>query len=158
VDAVFCVHCGEQLGTHSTKFVAVVPNEQNNASAMPVTADLFIDIEKIPEDGVGIHIAGETKPLYVSIPLELIVGRYKKEEESSEAFLDLTDFHASSMGISRRHVLIKRTTSGYEVTDLASTNGSWLNAERLIPNKAYPFASGSQLRIGNMRMLIMFRS
>jgi pSer/pThr/pTyr-binding forkhead associated (FHA) protein len=42
--------------------------------------------------------------------------------------------------------------------DLSSTNGTWLNDERLIPHKPYPLTSGSQLRLGRMRFVILFRT
>jgi pSer/pThr/pTyr-binding forkhead associated (FHA) protein len=42
------------------------------------------------------------------------------------------------------------------VVDLGSRNGSWLNGERLVPNKPYPLASGAELRIGKMRLVIVY--
>ena len=87
---------------------------------------------------------------------ELIIGR--KVESSTESVLDLSDLDAFNMGLSRRHAMIRRTESGFEVMDLSSTNGTWLNAERLFPNKPYPFASGSQLRIGRLRLFIVYQT
>jgi pSer/pThr/pTyr-binding forkhead associated (FHA) protein len=52
--------------------------------------------------------------------------------------------------------MIRRAGTGFEIVDLASTNGSWLNDERLVPNKPYPLANGSQLRFGRMRLLVLF--
>ena len=52
--------------------------------------------------------------------------------------------------------MIRRTDEGYVLIDLASTNGSWLNDDRLAPNKPYPLPSGSQLRFGRMRLLILY--
>lgn len=158
-DVKFCRHCGARLDEgHSTKFIAALPKEQDTTPAAPIEADSFIDVKKIPKDGVGIHVAGEIKPLYVSVPWEIIIGRYKGEGEVPEDFLDLTEMDAERLGVSRRHAMIRQTISGFEVTDLSSRNGTWLNAKRLSSYKAYPFPSGSQLRIGNLRLLIMYRS
>lgn len=158
-DVRFCIHCGAQLDEqHSTKYIAAIPKEQDTTPAAPIEADSFIDVKKIPEYGVGIHIAGEIKPLYVSIPWEVIIGRYKDGGEIPEDFLDLSNMEAERLGVSRRHAMIRRTISGFEVTDLSSRNGTWLNAKRLTPHQAYPFPSGSQLRIGNLRLLVMYRS
>ena len=44
-----------------------------------------------------------------------------------------------------------------EVIDLSSRNGTWLNEGQLMPNKPYPFASGSQLRLARMRLFILYR-
>ena len=62
------------------------------------------------------------------------------------------------MGLSRRQAKIQRSGQGYEIIDLASTNGTWLNDERLVPHQPYLLTSGSQLRLGRMRFVILFRS
>lgn len=157
-DALVCRHCGVLLDEYRTSLVAK-PELDTHTSPSASQLESFIDARLIPEDGIGIHVAGDSKPLYVSIPEEIVIGRLTEATSASEseAFLDLTSMHAATMGVSRRHVMIKRTSSGYEVTDLSSRNGTWLNAERLAPNKPYPLASGSQLRIGHMRLLIMHR-
>jgi hypothetical protein len=153
-NASICRHCGAWLEDNPTKLVASL----DKAEASSLQMESFIDAESIPEDGIGIHVAGETRPLYVPISWQLIIGRTREDISASQAFLDLTDMNAAAMGVSRRHAMIRRNTSGYEITDLSSTNGTWLNDEKLVPNKPYPFASGSQLRIGNMRLLVIYHT
>jgi len=70
-------------------------------------------------------------------------------------FLDLSELGGHQAGISRRHAMIRRGEDGYEIVDLSSTNGSWLNDKRLIPYKPVPLASGSQLRFGLLRLLVL---
>ena len=156
--AKVCIYCGTWLEENQTKLVAKPDKLDASKNISASQAYLFIDIKAIPKDGIGIHVAGETKPIYVHVSKEITIGRLKETDSKPEDFLDLSGMHAGIMGVSRRHAMIRRTGSGFEVLDLLSRNGSWLNAERLIPNKAYPFASGSQLRIGNMRLLIMYHS
>jgi pSer/pThr/pTyr-binding forkhead associated (FHA) protein len=48
--------------------------------------------------------------------------------------------------------------AGYEIVDLNSTNGTWVNGERLTPNQTYALSSGSQLRLGRMRFFVLYRS
>jgi pSer/pThr/pTyr-binding forkhead associated (FHA) protein len=43
------------------------------------------------------------------------------------------------------------------VIDLSSRNGTWLNDDQLIPDKPYPFASGSQLRLARLRLFVLYR-
>ena len=153
--ASVCIHCGAWLEENVTKIVSIPENLGGQANAAAEHTESFIDAALIPEGGVGIHVAGEFKPFYVQVYKELIIGR--PTDATLEAILDLSDLNAANLGVSRRHVMLRRTASGYEVIDLASRNGTWLNAERLVPNRPYPFASGSQLRIGQMRLLIMYR-
>lgn len=147
-----CRHCGALLNDFPTDLVAV-PDLAN----MPAhEVETFIDSALIPEDGIGIHVAGALKPYYLTIYKELIIGR--PVDATLDAVLDLSELAAYAMGVSRQHAKIRRTEAGFEIMDLNSRNGTWLNAERLTPNKAYPFASGSQIRIGKMRLLIVYRS
>lgn len=132
-----------------------IPENMGGPPSAPVeNAGSFIDVSLIPEDGVGIYVAGSFKPFYLYIYRELIIGR--ESDAPLEAVLDLSDLDAVNLGVSKRHAMIRRTGSGFEVVDLASRNGTWLNAERLAPNRPYPFASGSQLRIGHMRLLVVY--
>jgi len=152
--ALACSHCGALLEENPTDLVAIngttggLPNMENVGS--------FIDMALVPEGGVGIYIAGAFKPYYVHIYKELIIGR--QADATLEAVFDLSDLDAFNMGVSRRHAMIRRTEPGFEVVDLSSRNGTWLNAERLVPNKPYAFASGSQLRVGQMRLFIMYHT
>ena len=152
--APFCSNCGGTLEENPTQIVTISGSPAGQASAPVEKFESFIDTALIPEDGVGIYIAGGFKPYYVYIYKELILGR--QAEATLEAVLDLSELNAANLGVSRRHAMIRRTASGFEVIDLSSRNGTWLNAERLVPNKPYPFASGSQLRVGQMRLLVMY--
>jgi hypothetical protein len=154
--ASVCVFCGAWLEEGiPTNVVSVPENPGGHVNTRPDFVDPVIEIAAIPENGLGIHVMGQFKPAYVQVNPELVLGR--RTEASLEAMLDLSDMDGANLGVSRRHAMIRRTATGFEVIDLSSRNGTWLNAERLIPNKPYPFASGSQLRIGQMRLLIMYR-
>lgn len=118
--------------------------------------DSVIDHSLIPEDGIAIYAAGTLKPYYRHIEKEFVIGR--KANELPETFLDLSELDGYNMGISRRHAMIRRSDNGYEIIDLSSTNGTWMNDERLIPNKPYKLKNGSQLRIGRLRLLVTYRT
>lgn len=153
-NASVCRHCGAWLEDNPTRFIA--SDEHANASTLQM--EPFLDAKSIPEDGIGIHVEGEPSPLYVPIYWQLIIGRTREDTSASQAFLDLSSMNAAAMGVSRRHAMIRRNPSGYEITDLSSTNGTWLNDEKLVPNKPYSFASGSQIRIGKLRLLVIYRT
>jgi len=40
--------------------------------------------------------------------------------------------------------------------DLESSNGSWLENQRLIPKQPYPLESGDRIRIGRLNMLVFY--
>lgn len=136
--------------------MATTRNADQQANATDTIEDLFLDQTLIPVDGIAIFIPGTAKPVFLNSEDEFIIGR--KMEETAEAFLDLTNLGGYLLGLSRRHAKVRRTGLGYEIIDLSSTNGTWLNDERLIPHKPYPLTSGSQLRLARMRFVVLFRS
>jgi len=152
--AVKCIHCGAPLDVQPTGMARTTKD----------TGGLFVDLSKLPDslinrsliptDGIAIYAAGTLKPFYLRIKDEFVIGR--KVEETSETFLDLSELDGFNMGLSRRHVMIRRAKNGYEVIDLSSTNGTWMNEERLVPEKPYELKNGSQLRIGRLRLLITY--
>ena len=153
--ALVCIHCGAALEENypGPTITGLSPEASVDGSA--VDAGVSIDDERIPADGIAIYIAGIDNPVYASIENEMVLGR--KVQETNEALLDLSNLGGFQMGISRRHAIIRRAGTGYELIDLSSTNGTWVNNERLIPNKPYPLAIKSQVRLGRMRMIIIHR-
>jgi hypothetical protein len=57
--------------------------------------------------------------------------------------LVMNDSQASS-----RHAEIRQDTQGYTITDLGSTNGTYVNEQRLVPQVPQRLQSGSIIRIG----------
>lgn len=156
-DAVVCIHCGASLDYRHSDSMSTTRNADISDVILEGIKETAIDNALIPDDGVAIYTANTSKPVYLNFDKELVFGR-KSEEPFEGDLLDLTSLGGYQMGISRRHAVIRKLERGYELTDLGSTNGSWLNNERLNPFKPYPLASGSQLRFGRMRLLILYHT
>jgi len=152
--ALICGTCGAVLDGIPTNVVTVTeptsPVEVEDKSA-------FIHMDLIPKGGVGILVAGALMPYYLTMDKELIIGR-EAGVPLLENVLDLTVLNAFDLGVSRRHAMIRRIDSEFEVFDLGSRNGTWLNARQLLPNQPYRFASGSHLRLGRMQLFIMYHT
>ena len=153
--AIVCVHCGASMDYKQPGTPATTRNAEKPGMVSAKILNAPIDDALIPEDGIAIYAAGTSKPVYLQFDTDLIFGR-KGDDLPDGNLLDLTELGGYQMGISRRHAKIRRGENGYEIFDLASTNGSWLNDERLVPNKPYPLASGAQLRFGRMRLLVLY--
>lgn len=150
-----CKYCGASLQEYPTSAAATTRNT-NDLSGVPVRIGEVPLDTLIPAEGIAIYVPGTVSPVFLSSKKEFIIGR-KLEVTGTETILDLSDMNGFDMGISRRHATIRQVESGYEVMDLASTNGTWLNDERLVPNKPYPLANKSQLRVGRLRFLVLYR-
>lgn len=154
-EAVVCWHCGAALidpfmdpgaKTKTTDMPALSPEHMKAFST---------DEAVTPESGIAVYIQGLSKPTYVEAGSEFVLGR--RVGTTSEGLLDLSPWGAYHLGLSRRHAVIRRAGSGYEVLDLGSINGTWLDDERLVPHKAYPLPSGAHLRLGSMRLYVVYR-
>ena len=79
--------------------------------------------------------------------LTLPLGDGVKIGRASDCQLVLDDDYVST-----RHAQIVRTDSGYVVEDLGSTNGTYVNNERI--SAATPFGTSDTLRIGRTLMVV----
>ena len=154
-EALICVHCGASLETYATDSAATRTTE---VQQFPETlGELRIDEALAPPNGIAIYVESTPKPVFSSFDGEFVIGRKVDGKETTGAFFDLSALGGYHLGLSRRHALIRRTEAGYDVIDLSSSNGTWLNDERLIPNLPYPLTSGSQLRLARMRLFVLYR-
>lgn len=71
--------------------------------------------------------------------------------------VDLTPYGALERGVSREHVRLHIDKDHLFVTDLNSTNGTFLGGKRLEPNIATQIRKGDELLIGRLPVQILFR-
>jgi len=117
--------------------------------------ELHIDEGIIPKEGSAVYFAETTKPHEVRTEKEFVIGR--RLIPTSEPMLDLSDFDGFKMGLSRRHAKIRKTETGYEIIDLSSTNGTWLNDQKLVPYTPYPLPNAARLLLSRIRLVVFYR-
>lgn len=61
----------------------------------------------------------------------------------------LVDYCLDNANISRLHVKFSQIANMFYVKDLHSTNGTYINSEKLNPNKAYRIVHGDHIRLAN---------
>lgn len=149
--AIFCVQCQSPLSTHevSKKTTKLMGGD----TKMFDTDEIYEDIG-IPKKGIAIVHQESGQQIGLELANKFFLGR--KTEEVREALLDLSPFGAYGLGVSRHHASVQKTRSGYTLTDLNSTNGTWVDNEQLQPNQAYPISSGAHIRLGKMQIIVLF--
>jgi hypothetical protein len=60
-----------------------------------------------------------------------------------------SDVVLAEQGISRQHARLERGARGWAVTDLGTTNGTFVNEQRIPPREPVPLGPGDRLRIGS---------
>ncbi len=98
-------------------------------------------------DGVQILVPGEEV---------VIVGR-TSYFDPHEAVVNLGPFDAHDKGVSRRHLRLRRRGTLIYASDLGSTNGTWLNGQRLIAFGERLLRNGDELKLSQLELRVKFR-
>lgn len=96
---------------------------------------------------VVMYINGYEEPLAIERRPEIVLGR---NEGDNVVEVDLSDYDGQDKGVSRRHVHMDATQRPIVVIDLDSYNGTFINGEKLIPERPYTLNSGDELRLGRL--------
>lgn len=84
---------------------------------------------------------------------EIVIGR---THGNIQVDVDLTPYRATEFGVSRRHALIKRQNDNVVVTDLGSSNNTYLNSHKLVPKEFRILRDGDELKLGRLVMNVHF--
>jgi len=69
--------------------------------------------------------------------------------------IDLTPFKGYDWGISRLHASVRAYADKVYVTDLGSSNGTWIDGERISPNNPHELSKGDLFLLGRLRVQIL---
>jgi hypothetical protein len=119
-----------------------------------------------PRCGAPLSAAGDLAPTLVQtstsarpvLLLKLLGGELPPEEWEIEGVpvgigrLDDSDITLPHRSVSRHHARIVPSTNGYEVEDLGSTNGTWLNDKPLSDRVA--LSDGDSLMVGDIPLVV----
>jgi hypothetical protein len=104
-----------------------------------------------------IEIEGGSTPMLVYPKQEIIMGR-RDPNTGGMPDVDLTAYAGYRMGVSRRHAAIRLQEKQLNVSDLGSSNGTFLNGTRLNAHRPYPLRDGDEVRLGQMVLRLYFQS
>jgi pSer/pThr/pTyr-binding forkhead associated (FHA) protein len=133
-DARFCANCGAPLQQDTTMGIPPVEVDDESAEEFPLPGDHL-------EAGQGLLLvkrgqnAGSTFLIDADVTT---IGR----NPSSDVFLD-------DVTVSRRHAELRRIDGRFELHDLGSLNGTYVNRERV---ESAALASGDEVQIGKFKL------
>jgi hypothetical protein len=95
---------------------------------------------------------------WVTLPVaeKLVIGRGSDIPGDSSPDVDLSPYEAGDRGVSRNHIQLKRKNILVYVTDLGSTNGTFLNGRRLVPHSERLLRNGDELQLGRLKVKVRF--
>jgi ribosomal protein L37E len=120
------------------------PAEEKSPDRLEFTLDASVILQFLPTGAC------------VSLALEhpVVMGRGLGPEV--DKMLDLTDFQGLLYGVSRQHCKLERRGTRLMVSDLGSTNGTYLNSKRLPPFQDQMIGHGDRLILGALHIMVMF--
>jgi len=85
----------------------------------------------------------------------LVIGR-SDPEQTFTPDVDLTDYEARRLGVSRQHARLVAGDNRITLTDLNSANGSYINGYLLEAERPYRVHDGDRIRLGRLELQVRF--
>ena len=106
--------------------------------------EVEVELDELPSGGRD--AGGHPRP-QLRVPATPSTSPWSPPAATPTAIIFLDD-----ITVSRRHAEIRQVTGGYEVADVGSLNGTYLNRERV--EKA-PLHDGDELQIGSFKLVFL---
>jgi hypothetical protein len=127
--------------------------KQEEADKLP-TGPLESEIPNPNNVWISLHMIDNGQILPISERNEFTMGRIS-ENQPIMPDVDFSAFKAYENGVSRLHAVIRRNNSGTIVMDLGSSNGTYVNGTRLMPNMEQPLRHGDIISLGKLKMQVV---
>jgi len=152
--SLFCSECGAKLVTEPG------PDPQKNTMTnFPPTPSENKPLKSVSRMALGksrvsLHLieSGQILPLTERNVFSL--GRVA-EGQPIIPDIDLTPFKAYENGVSRLHALVKLEKKEVVLLDMNSSNGTFVNGNRLVPRIEQPLKHGDLIQLGKLKIQIL---
>ena len=108
------------------------------------------------EARIVVRIRDHADSLMLDPSEETVIGRTDAKSDQVPD-LDLAAYGAAEQGVSRRHAMIRRGEDTLTLVDLDSTNGTFLNGQRLLPRQPRVLRDGDEIRLGRLVFHVFFK-
>ena len=149
---LFCVQCGTYLPSGGPLRTEPLPEQEEGRPARPRSEGEDAEAAK-KAINIEVEVLNTGRKVLLSADREILVGRLDAAHGIFPE-LDMTTDGGLEQGVSRRHARIYTRDGTCFVEDLDSTNGTFLNDERVTPYLPYAFRDGDMLMFGTMRIKV----
>lgn len=101
-------------------------------------------------------IRGMVERIVISDHAAFKLGRFDLTNKADNE-VDLTPYGAMDRGVSRLHAQLHLEEDKLFITDLGSTNGTYLGGDRLDPHTPALLRKGDELLVGRLQIQVLFR-
>ncbi len=167
--SIFCPVCQRKnsIDVNRCNYCGALLQQQASGIGMNTTLNIAPSLDMTQVDSLcEKHLQGlesgdicfilenKQSPIILHQVSEVLLGRFF--DETDQMCLDLDPYGGGGYGVSRRHARIIQIDKKYLIEDLNSTNGSWLNGQRIPSGTTYPLMSGDQIWLGQFKMQACF--
>lgn len=149
---LFCVQCGTYLPSGGPLRTEPLPEQDDGAETVQRPRHNGSELDGAQRNvSIEVTVQNTGRVVLLSADREILVGRLDSAHGIFPE-LDMTTDGGLEEGVSRRHARIYMRDSTCFVEDLDSTNGSFLNGERITPYLPYAFHDGDVLTFGSLQL------
>jgi hypothetical protein len=151
-DAVFCAQCGTFISKERGQFETNTFDDQPGGVADP---GYFSDQSYLVMVVKGLKQGYKLRPQ--NYEHDLMVGRSSGGTIAPD--IDLAQHRGDELGVSRMHLSIAYDPHHHTltITDLDSSNGTFVNDQRLHPREVRVLRHGDELRLAKLMLVVYFQ-
>jgi hypothetical protein len=148
---IFCSECGTHLTeVNSVQTQKFTPNTKELRESMQYNQEVPGKIGA----WISLHLLESGQILPFTEQVEFTLGRLS-ENQPIEPDVDLSPYKAFDNGVSRLHAVIRHNEGNIVLVDLGSSNGSYVNGIRILPNTEHPLRHGDIVALGKLKMQVI---
>lgn len=154
-NTLFCIECGTYLDNENGQMTDVVGI--NLEDIAPELAEAETDSPSVYGTGplaINLEIGDGKRELQLPLNKPIHMGRL---DPGASIFpeVDLTGDAGAEQGVSRRHARIMKREQRIYVEDLGSSNGTFINGQKLMPYFPEVLSDGDCLRLGKLEIKVL---
>lgn len=151
---IFCAECGASLlaprRQETTASLGLGDQDPGSVTLIPAPEPVAFSQEN---PSLTVVILNSGRRLTLPVADDLLIGR-RDEPRGIFPDIDLSSDGGYDAGVSRRHALLAFKNGSYQVEDLGSSNGTFVNGRRLTPQSTMTLQNGDELKCGTLVMRI----
>jgi hypothetical protein len=147
---IVCESCHNDLYTALLEQVSTKQLDKNRERILQMDATMP------SSNPIVIYIRNAPEPLAIPRSGTVIFGRQDETGQEAMPDIDLGEFDADDLGVSRLHLELDTEAMPPTITDLNSYNGSFINGQKLAPHKTYSVQSSDEIRLGRIVLRLFY--
>lgn len=151
-NAEFCVACGNNLRPGKQKGHPIPSSDQIGGIPTQELDQNIADISQAIDNSLlafKFEQGGDILPLPGTG--DFILGRVS-EGQTILPDIDLGPYDALEAGVSRIHALIRLSAKAASITDLGSSNGTYVNQQQIAQHVEHVIENKDMIRLGRLKM------